>query len=119
MNGGERDPRVMAVAERLAEAQPYGARVRNGWPSAADYHAAIIAVQTLDGLKQGTVKHRERHYVCLHCLTGITDAAGTLPRDMKCSGCGSTTLEMVEDVDEMYRTIEGMREKGWRVVWQG
>lgn len=118
MNGGERDPRVVAVAERLSLAQPYGVRVTNG-PSAADYHAAIVAVKTLDEMAQGTFKFEQRHYVCLHCLTGITDEAGTLPRDMKCSGCGSTTLEMVKDVDEMYRTIEGMREKGWRVAWQG
>lgn len=112
------DPRVMAVAERLAEAQPYGARVRNGWPSAADYHAAQIAVQTLDGLKQGTVKHRQRHYVCLSCLTGITDEVGTRPRDVRCGDCKSSALEMVEDVGEMYRTIEEMREKGWIVAWQ-
>lgn len=44
----ERDPRVVAVAEKLALAYPYGfVRVKNG-PSAADYHAALIAVQTLD-----------------------------------------------------------------------
>lgn len=45
----ERDPRVVAIAEALSLAYPYGFEyVKNG-PSAADYHAAIIAVKTLDG----------------------------------------------------------------------
>ena len=46
----ERDPRVVAVAEKLAMAQPYGFEHVKSGPSAADYHAALIAVQTLDAL---------------------------------------------------------------------
>lgn len=44
----ERDPRVVKVAEKLAAAQPYGFEYVKSGPSAADYHAAIIAVKTLD-----------------------------------------------------------------------
>lgn len=44
----ERDPRVVAVAEKLALAYPYGFEYVKSGPSAADYHAALIAVQTLD-----------------------------------------------------------------------
>jgi hypothetical protein len=48
----ERDPRVVAVAENLALAYPYGfERVKNG-PSGADYHAALIAVKTLDEMAE-------------------------------------------------------------------
>jgi hypothetical protein len=44
----ERDPRIVAVAEKLALAYPYGFEYVKSGPSAADYHAALIAVQTLD-----------------------------------------------------------------------
>ena len=43
-----RDPRVVAIAEKLAEVQPYGFEHMKVGPSAADYHAALLAVKTLD-----------------------------------------------------------------------
>lgn len=54
----ERDPRVVAIAENLAEVQPYGGAefsafdFRKKVPSAADYHAALLAVKTLDGMAE-------------------------------------------------------------------
>lgn len=48
----ERDPRVVAIAEKLVEVQPYGKDFRKTVPSVADYHAALIAVRTLDGMAE-------------------------------------------------------------------
>jgi len=44
----ERDPRVVTIAKELVKIQPYGKDWRKTQPSAADYHAALIAVRTLD-----------------------------------------------------------------------
>jgi hypothetical protein len=41
------------VANALAQAQPYGFEYVKGGPSASDYHAALIAVRTLDDLRAG------------------------------------------------------------------
>lgn len=43
-----RDPRVVKIAEKLFEAMPYGFEHMKVGPGAADYHAALIAVNTLD-----------------------------------------------------------------------
>lgn len=48
----ERDPRVTAIAEKLVEIQPYGKDWRKTEPSVADYHTALIAVRTLDGMAE-------------------------------------------------------------------
>lgn len=44
----ERDPRVVKIAEKLAMAQPYGFEYVKSGPSAADYHAALLAVKVID-----------------------------------------------------------------------
>lgn len=48
----ERDPRVVAVAEKLALAYPYGFNYVKSGPSGADYHAAIVAVKALDEMAE-------------------------------------------------------------------
>lgn len=48
----QRDPRVTAIANELAKIQPYGKDFRKTEPSAADYHAALIAVRTLDEMTE-------------------------------------------------------------------
>ena len=51
----QRDPRVQAIADKLARDCPYGSSetYKVGAPtSAADYHAARIAVKTLDEMAE-------------------------------------------------------------------
>lgn len=52
MSKKPRDPRVEAIAAKLVEIQPYGKDFRKTEPSVADYHAALIAVRTLDEMAE-------------------------------------------------------------------
>ena len=63
----ERDPRVVKIAEKLAEVQPYGFEYVKSGPSAADYHAALLAVETLDAEAEW-----EYNIECLDLVTGHT-----------------------------------------------
>lgn len=62
-----RDPRVVKIAEKLAKEQPYGFEHMKVGPSAADYHAALIAVNTLDEEAEW-----EYNIECTDLVTGHT-----------------------------------------------